>query len=557
MSASTKKKLRKEQNFEQLTEKQLKEQKEAKKLRITTIVFTVVILAVLVIGLVTMAVGAFNNSGIVERNTTALTVGEHKLTAAELSYFYMDGINAFYSEWYDNYGDYASTYLMFMVGLDVTKPLDEQMFDEETTFADYFADAAVNSAVSAYTAYDLAAAAGTELHDLDKDTIDLTMSQISLAAKSGNYANTSAYLKAMYGNGASEETFRKYLEVISVSNHHLQDVFNGFTYNVADLDAYSTEHKDDFSSFSYSTFTLNPSVFLQCTAKEGEENHVHSDEENAQALNDAKAAADAILALAPTDAESFNAAIKAQKAYAESETAACSEVKSLLFTEITNQKMADWLKEEGRKPGDITILVNESTTTDAEGKETTKVNSYTVILMQERNDNNMEMVNIRHILQSYEGGTTDDYGVVTYSDEEKKAAREAIELLEKNIKDSGITEELFADLAKTNSTDPGSASNGGLYENVYPGQMVTEFNDWCFDESRKPGDIGIVETSYGAHLMYFVGTTGTTYRNYMIENTMRNEDYNEFVTDMNENAKYEVLDTSKLNRDLVLGNMAQ
>ena len=43
----------------------------------------------------------------------------------------------------------------------------------------------------------------------------------------------------------------------------------------------------------------------------------------------------------------------------------------------------------------------------------------------------------------------------------------------------------------------------------------------------------------------------------MIENTMRNEDYNEFVTDMNENAKYEVLDTSKLNRDLVLGNMAQ
>ena len=35
--------------------------------------------------------------------------------------------------------------------------------------------------------------------------------------------------------------------------------------------------------------------------------------------------------------------------------------------------------------------------------------------------------------------------------------------------------------------------------------MVTEFNDWCFDESREPGDTGIVKTSYGYHIMYFVG----------------------------------------------------
>ena len=39
-----------------------------------------------------------------------------------------------------------------------------------------------------------------------------------------------------------------------------------------------------------------------------------------------------------------------------------------------------------------------------------------------------------------------------------------------------------------------------------PGQMVTEFNDWCFDESRQPGDTGIVKTSYGYHIMYFSST---------------------------------------------------
>lgn len=555
MSASTKKKLRKEQNFAQLTEKQLNEQKEAKKLKINTIIFTVVVLAILVVGIVSIALGAFNNSGIVERNTAALTVGEHKLTAAELNYFYMDGVNSFINEWYENYGDYATTYLMFMTGLDVTKPLDEQMYDDERTFADYFTDAAVNSAISAYAAYDLAVAAGEDAHALEGDAMDMTMAQVDLAALQNGFTGTKEYLKAMYGNGAQEDTFRKYMEVITVSNHYLQHVFEDFKYSVGDLEAYSNEHFDDFSSFSYATFTLNPTTFINCTAKEGEENHTHSDEEKAQGLADAKAAAEALLAAAPTDAESFNAAIKALDAYADSETAACSEVNALLFPQITNTKISDWLVEEGRKPGDFTLITNETTSTDADGKETTNVSSYTVVLMVERNDNNMELVNVRHILKSYEGGTKDEAGNVTYSDAEKKAAVEAVEALEKNFKDSDGSAEAFGHLATLNSTDPGSASNGGLYENVYPGQMVTEFNDWCFDAARKPGDTGIVETTYGAHLMYFVGTTGTTYRNYMIENTMRNEDYNEWFTDMTENAAHEVLNTSKVNRDLILSGV--
>ena len=34
--------------------------------------------------------------------------------------------------------------------------------------------------------------------------------------------------------------------------------------------------------------------------------------------------------------------------------------------------------------------------------------------------------------------------------------------------------------------------------------MVQAFNDWCFDESRKAGDYGLVKTEYGYHVMYFV-----------------------------------------------------
>lgn len=64
------------------------------------------------------------------------------------------------------------------------------------------------------------------------------------------------------------------------------------------------------------------------------------------------------------------------------------------------------------------------------------------------------------------------------------------------------TEENFAALAKEHSAD-GNAASGGLYDDVYPGQMVETFNDWCFDPARQVGDHGIVKTPFGYHIMYF------------------------------------------------------
>ena len=35
--------------------------------------------------------------------------------------------------------------------------------------------------------------------------------------------------------------------------------------------------------------------------------------------------------------------------------------------------------------------------------------------------------------------------------------------------------------------------------------MVTEFNDWVYDSERKVGDVDIVKTTYGYHVIYFDG----------------------------------------------------
>ena len=115
-------------------------------------------------------------------------------------------------------------------------------------------------------------------------------------------------------------------------------------------------------------------------------------------------------------------------------------------------------------------------------------------------------VDVRHILICPEGGTTDESGATVYSDAEWAAAEAKAnevmnEWLSKNPDEDG-----FSVMAETYSQDPGSATNGGLYEDVYKGQMVPEFENWCFDAARQVGDYGIVKTTYGYHIMYFVGS---------------------------------------------------
>ncbi len=122
-------------------------------------------------------------------------------------------------------------------------------------------------------------------------------------------------------------------------------------------------------------------------------------------------------------------------------------------------------------------------------------------------------VDVRHILIMPEGGTVDESGNTVYSDEEWAACQAKAEDILDQWKKGEATENSFALLANEHSTDPGSNTNGGLYTQVYEGQMVPEFNDWCFDPARQVGDHGVVKTTYGCHVMYFVGSQEIWYVN--------------------------------------------
>ena len=64
-------------------------------------------------------------------------------------------------------------------------------------------------------------------------------------------------------------------------------------------------------------------------------------------------------------------------------------------------------------------------------------------------------------------------------------------------------------MANEHSQDQdGKVTNGGLYEDVYEGQMVKPFEEWIFDGSRQAGDTGLVKSQFGYHVMYFVDREG-------------------------------------------------
>ena len=519
MSASSKKKLRNAEQLSQLTERQQAEQKEAKKLKVFSIAMVAVLalMVVFAIGIVTSNAIKKANLGKAERETVAVTVGDHEISAAEFNCFFIDAVSNFYS----NYGSYASLF-----GLDVTKALDDQFYDEENevTWADEFVNSAKENVKAVYGIVDEAKANGFTLSDEEKASIDAQISTLSTYATLYGYSDAEGYMRAMYGNGANEEVLRNYYEACYTAQAYQNSISESLEYTEADIEAKDAENPAAYSTFSYNSYYLAANKFLQGGTKGEDDTVTYSDEEQAAAVEAAKEAAKSLTGA--SSVKEFDQAIAALEINAEVENAASTASNNTSY-DYVNSVIQSWVTSSKREEGDMKVIA--STTTDEDGNETT--NGYYVVYFTARNDNEVLLQNVRHILAKFEGGTTDENGTTTYSDEEKAAAKETAEQILADWKAGEATEESFAALANEKSDD-GDGTTGGLYENVYPGQMVTNFNDWLFDESRATGDTDVVETEYGYHVMYYVGAGEQTYRDYQIENTLRTEEMNAWYTEI-------------------------
>lgn len=544
MSASSKKKLRKELNAAALTDKQRKEQAEAKKLKVSSTLFVIIMTVVLVTALVLLTISGIRNSGIIEKSTVVATVNDHKINTVHANYYYVDIVNNQLNEWSSMYGDYASSYLA-MMGLDVTLPLDQQSYNgEDRTWADVFMEEAISQMKSDYVLYDLAMKAGYTLSEDDQITIDSNINTLELYAAMSGY-DTKDYIKMFYSNGASEKTLRQYLEISAIAGAYYNDHLNSLTYDDAAIRAHEEGRYQDYSSYDYSSYYLSRSNYLAEDAASDP-----TDAQLAEALAAAKADADSLLTA--TTEEELNAAIAALPVNADTSAKATRYDNTLYPNMIT--AIQGWVADEARQAGDITVLPYESTSTDEDGNTVTNVTGYYVVMFHGSTDNTHPMANVRHLLVSFEGGTTDESGNTVYSEEEKSAAKAEAEGYLATWQSGEATEESFIELVKEHSDDT-TASQGGLFEDLHPDSpYVTNFLNWSVDENRQAGDTGIVETEYGYHVMYYVGDDEMNYRDYMIVEELKSADMETWFNEIMEAAAYTEGDLSKVNTSLILSN---
>ena len=160
-----------------------------------------------------------------------------------------------------------------------------------------------------------------------------------------------------------------------------------------------------------------------------------------------------------------------------------------MYAESTD--LDKWLFDEERKEGDVSIFYGS-----AESKEDkfdkTKDTSYVVNVLRVTDPVHRDetpSVEFGHILLTENG---------EFKTEEKQ--KEKLIALKEAFEKGEMTKEKFEELAK-DVTEDSQVS----YEDVCPGDMVEEIDEWLFDEARKAGDLEIIKTEdYGYHLVYYI-----------------------------------------------------
>lgn len=539
MSSSTKKKLRQEQVSAQKAKQQKTSKKESDKMKLYTGIFFVVLALMLVV----VVIALIDNSGIVERNTTAVKVGEEPVSAAEMNMYYIEAIN----EFYNTNGSYLSMY-----GLDPYTALDQQRSsDGETSWADYFIDVAKEDIRNNYAIYNAAVEAGYQLSESDQANIAKMLADLDETAASAGYSSTNKYLESIYGIGANTESYKHVMEVMTIASAYYADYRDSLSYSADLLASTDAESPLSYNHYNYDTYVMYASSYLEGGTETEDGDIEYSDAENAAALAAAEVDAKALTESTYESSEAFFEAVYALPIHQDEDNQpSVLSIDNKSGTEVT-ALVRDWVTDPERQPGDMTYVERTVGTGDE-----AEVAGYNVVYFKGVTDNKFPLVNVRHILVSFENGTVDQTtGETKYSTVEIAKAKDAAQAIYDEWLSGEATEESFAALANEHSTDPGSNTVGGMYEDVFPGEMVDAFNDWCFDESRQPGDHALVETDYGYHVMYFSGYSDTSYRDYLITQKLATEDMNEWNASIIELNPITDVNLSRVNKDLILYNL--
>ena len=469
--------------LERKTKVQLEEEKKRKKSR-RRYTIAIVLLTLFIVFVISV------NSTLFYNVLPAAKAGGESFSASEYNYVYMSN----FVQFYNNAGSYISLFL------DPSQPLDEQecaISEDGGSWADYFRDTALENLRTIAARYSAAKDAGRTLTEEERQTIDDTVANFQAYADNYNQS-LEQFLTSNFGRDVTEKTVRQMMEMISLGDSYAQSIYDGGIYTDEEMENYYQEHADEYNKIHYLSVFVDGSVPETDEDGDGTADEV-TDEQKSAAMKTAEETAVNIATAA--DADQFRTLVTGMTENEANENS----------TVVQNlpEGAADWLKDPARTEGETTYYE------DGEG--------YTAVCYLSLDDNHYNTVSVRHILIS----PVEADGDGTVSDEEKAAAEERMNEIYDEWKSGDATEDSFAELANQYSEDGGSNANGGLYEGIYKGEMVQEFEDFCFAE-HQVGDTGIVyNENTGYHLIYYVGQGGL-YSNTLADTAMRSADLNDW-----------------------------
>lgn len=502
MSASTEKRQRQAAREAGTDKKTLAEQEAAKKKAQSSRRWTLGTIGVVLL----IALIIFLNSSFLYTHTTAMTVGDESYSPAEVSYVYA---NQYYN-WVNNYGSYASIFgLNINLGLAGLKNQECPMYDDGSTWRDYFMDLAKTELTQMTALCKWADENGVALTDEEIAAIDDSIKEVDTNARTGGYASGSKYFTATYGKGVDSSVVREMALKSTLATKASNAYADSFEYTDAELEEHYQSFDGAQDKFGFSVYLVNAEK-VESTDADGNTTSAVTEETTAAAKDAANDILVAYTALKTSNTDDDNYAAMLNSAVAQvAPTAEATERSNITGSNLGDYK--EWLMAGSRKAGDITVVDKE----DGSG-------SYVVVFLS-RSDNHYPVAQVRHILIK---AVADADG--NYTDKAKEIAKTRAEEILAEYEAGDKTEDSFAELAKQYSEDTGSAENGGLYDAVYKGATVEEFDKFCF-EGHKKGDTAIVygETGTssngyaGYHVMYYVGE-GDLYSNLLAKNDLVN-----------------------------------
>ena len=467
-------------------------------------------------------------SDFIPKTTTAATIDGEKYTAAEVEYYYQTAYRNFVTN-----SQYS--YFLSYLGLNTNATLKSQSInstaaamlgielpdadaesaeaDSEAdplaptgmTWHDYFLDEALDNMRVIQTALKAAEAEGFQYPAGVQVQYDDNMDALkAVAAASG--ISVSQYLKGNFGAGVTEKVYGEQLMRVLRYSAYADAYQDSLTYSDSELEEAYGADRNTYDHVSYEVVSYSGAA-ESTTDDEG--NTVEpTEEEAAAALEAAQDLAQTVLDGFQDGGDLEELANENDGTYSKNENGTYS----------AGSVMSEWLYDSARKSGDASTLADGTV-------------QYVVVFHDRFRDEN-PTIDIRHILVPLGSGSIAE-GEEGYEDEQaqlKADAHAKAEELLAQWQSGEATEDSFAALALKESAD-GSKYDGGLYTEVYQGQMVTEFNDWCFDTARQSGDTGVVDTQYGSHVMYFSGVNAARWQTQVAAN-LRTEAYTAWEEDL-------------------------